>query len=205
MLMACVIYMPGPLGISLRQAYYGKKFKSCGVNLRILPGVIITNPEFMLVGNNVLIDEYTIINCGLIPTGYKLNSEKGGSIDGFLSIGNDVHIGAFCRLSCYGGIKIGSKCVIGSGCYLYSMSNEISSESPDVKDYSLMPYEFSEFRAGEIKIGDNTWIALNVIIMPSVKIGEDCFIASRNTILNDISENTYVEFQGNMKRRFRNE
>ena len=197
--------MPGPLGVSLRQAYYGKKFKSCGMNLRILPGVVITNPELMSVGDNVLIDEYTIINCGSIPDGYKLTIEEENSIDGSLSIKNDVHIGAFCRLSCYGGIKIGSKCVIGSGCYLYSMSNEICSNSLDVKNYSLMPYQNSEFRAGEIIIGDNTWIALNVIVMPSVKIEEDCFIASRNIITKHILKNTHVESDGSMKRRFTDE
>ena len=47
--------MLGVFGIKIRRLYYSRKFKSVGKNLVIGIGVLIENPEKMIIGDNVRI------------------------------------------------------------------------------------------------------------------------------------------------------
>jgi len=51
-----IIYFPGPTGRKIRYFYWRKKFKKCGKNVIIDEGVIIKNPEWISIGDNVWID-----------------------------------------------------------------------------------------------------------------------------------------------------
>ncbi len=61
---------------SLRKSYVYKSCKSVGKNLTIGKGVIIKNPRFLSLGDNVGINDYTWINA-----------------TGGIQIGNDVNMG----------------------------------------------------------------------------------------------------------------
>ncbi len=47
----------GNVGRKIRYLYYSKRFKKCGKNVLIDEGVIIQNPEWISIGNDVWIDK----------------------------------------------------------------------------------------------------------------------------------------------------
>lgn len=47
--------VPGEIGVALREVWFRKKFKRAGVNLRVLEGTTILNPDKIECGDNVII------------------------------------------------------------------------------------------------------------------------------------------------------
>jgi maltose O-acetyltransferase len=56
--------IPANLGIAIRQAWYSKRFKRCGKNLKIGEGVTILNPQNIECGDDVYIGGYNYIQAG---------------------------------------------------------------------------------------------------------------------------------------------
>ena len=73
--------LPGEFGVYMRRRWYGKLFKRCGDNLRILPGTIILRPEMIECGENVSFGVCNYIQAG-----------------GGLILGNDVMLGPYVKI-----------------------------------------------------------------------------------------------------------
>ena len=71
------------------------------------------------MGSNVRIDDYCIISVN----------------EGYLKIGNDVHIGGQSYFGCSGGLTIGSNINIAQGVKIYTKSNDYSSFNGDSNKY----------------------------------------------------------------------
>ena len=72
------------VGVYLREAYYKRRLKACGKNLRIDCGVFLVEPGYISVGDNVCLDKHVIITAGLVRRGeaYKAHTEpelRGGA------------------------------------------------------------------------------------------------------------------------------
>ena len=79
------------------------KLKSFGKNIKISPNVTIIGSENIQMGDNVRIDDYTIISAK----------------EGFLKLHSNIHIGGQGYLGC-GGIEIKSDVNIAQGVKIYS-------------------------------------------------------------------------------------
>ena len=80
------------------------KFKALGKNIKISSNVTIIGAKKIKIGNNVRIDDYTILSVQ----------------EGFLEIGSNVHIGGQSYLGCAGGIVIKNNVNISQGVKIYS-------------------------------------------------------------------------------------
>lgn len=189
-----IIYMPGSFGFKLRYLYYKKRFKKCGKNILIDLGVTIEGEHLISIGNNVHIDKYCIISTGKNLSGKiqrKPNVNFQGE-EGEIIIGNDIHITQFCILMGYGGIEISNNCVLSSGCKIYSLTNLAYDVEDRTKIISIMPYNQAPFLLSPVFLGQNTWLGLNTIVMPSVSIGENSFCTSNSIITNEFDNNSYI-------------
>lgn len=54
-------FIPGVIGLLIRQFYYELSLKSCGKNLRVFWGAYIVYPD-VIIGNNCTIEEFCIIS-----------------------------------------------------------------------------------------------------------------------------------------------
>jgi acetyltransferase-like isoleucine patch superfamily enzyme len=192
-----IVYMPGGFGVRLRYMYYRNKFKKCGKNLVIDVGVHIDGAELISVGDNVYIDKYCIIATGKKLTG-KIRRKPNNSFkgeEGEIIIGNDIHIAQFCILMGYGGIKIENKCVLSSGCKIYSLTNTAYDIENKEKIISIMPYTEAPFLLSPVVFENNTWLGLNTVVMPSVNIGQNSFCAINSIVMNNFIENSYISGQ----------
>ena len=68
---SCIRNISGGIGQRIRYQYYRRRFKSCGVNVKIDEGVIFQTPENMEIGSNVWFMSYSIITAR--PIGFKLD------------------------------------------------------------------------------------------------------------------------------------
>lgn len=198
-----IIYMPGSLGNKLRYLYYKKKFKRCGSNVIIDTGVNIEGEELISIGDNVHIDKYCIISTGTKLTGKikrKPNKEFSGE-EGEIIIGSNIHIAQFCILMGYGGISIGDNSVLSSGCKIYSLTNTAYDLENKEEVVSLMPYKQAPFLISSVVFGQNVWLGLNCIVMPSVVIDKNSFSVSNSVIVNSFQNNSYIA--GNPAKRIR--
>lgn len=194
-----ITYLPGPSGYWLRYQFYKRKFKSCGKNVIIDVGVIISGTEHISIGDNVWIDKYSILIAGPIDIKEgickKIENHHFAGKPGELIIGNCVHIGAFNILQAHGGMSIGNSVTTSAGVKLYSLSNYPYDENNReivtfancvVEDRNRVSYIISP-----IVVEDGVWIALDCLVLGG-RIGSNSFISSQSVVYHDIAENSYA-------------
>ena len=194
----------GSLGIKLRRVYYGKRFAKCGKNLRIDEGVIIENPEYIYVGDNVWIDKYCILIAGKVNISKnQLKVKKNPKYlynERELHIGNNTHIAPQCIIQAHGGVSIGNYFTSSAGAKIYSLSNDVKNCKQGTQ-YSEKIY----YIMFPISIAENVWIGINAIILGG-HIEKDSFIAPNSVVITNIKENSFAS--GNpakkIKDRFQN-
>jgi len=101
------------------------------------------------------------------------------------------------------GVKIGERCLIYSvdfstEPYLIEIGNHVTISNGTrflTHDGSLWVFleEYPNIDLfGRIKIGDNTCIGLNCIIMPNTEIGSNCIIGAGSTVRGKIPDNSVL-------------
>ncbi len=183
-----VIYLPGESGVLLRRAYYSKRFRSCGRNLRIATNVQITEPSLIVVGDSVRIRENVILHTGrprseetrdvieLTPTSAH---EKG-----LVVLGDHCAIAFGAVILGYGGVKIGAKCGVGPGAVILSESFHYKGKDPRrIYKYSqgALPEEQCVVQ-GLVEFRDGAGIASKVVVLPGSTIGRDSWVTPGSVV-----------------------
>jgi acetyltransferase-like isoleucine patch superfamily enzyme len=108
----------------------------------------------------------------------KNNTQIWGQSD--FKMGSDAYIDQYCFFDLRNDISIGNSAGIGGGSWLYThgILHSILEGSP------------SKF--GPIKIGDRSWIAANVFILPGISIGEDAIVESRSFVTRNVQSDSVV-------------
>lgn len=98
-----------------------------------------------------------------------------------LRMGNYVSINRGSILHCGGGIVMGDNVLIGPRVIIYSQNhNYLGREPIRLQGYTLR----------SVHIGENTWCAAGVIILPGVKIGKNALIAAGTVVNKDVLDDT---------------
>lgn len=93
-----------------------------------------------------------------------------------VSIGDYSWVGDEVVLYSLGEIQIGSNTVVSQRSYICTGSHDYNSESFDI--YSQ-----------KITIGDKCWLATDVYVAPSVKIGDFTVVGARSSVFSDLPPN----------------
>ncbi|MBS7808575.1 DapH/DapD/GlmU-related protein [Variovorax sp. PCZ-1] len=153
------------------------------------PGLYI-GPKFLLLGTkhlNIGKNFYAHSNLWIeaIPE-YKTQKFSPS-----ITIGDNVSMGDAVHISCNNKVNIGNNVLFGSNIFVgdhqhgcYSGPNQSHIEICP----ALRPLSISQ----GIDIGDNTWIANNVVITGGVTIGRSCIIAANSLVNQDFTEGTLV-------------
>jgi maltose O-acetyltransferase len=101
-----------------------------------------------------------------------------------LRMGDHVSINRNSTISAYGGVTIGSHVIIGPRVTLYAQNHRFGDPDAPIAEQG---YEFSP-----VRIGDNVWIAANVIVLPGVTIGDDVVVAAGSVVTADVEPGVLV-------------
>ena len=102
----------------------------------------------------------------------------------FIKIGDNVGLGEFAYLGGGGGLEIGDDCIIGQ--YL-----SCHPENHNHEKLSILIRLQGVNRKG-IKIGSNCWIGSKVTILDNVKIGSGCIIAAGSVVTKSFPDNSII-------------
>lgn len=131
-------------------------FKSIGKKVLVSKKTSFYNPEKIIIGNNVRIDDFCILS-------------------GKITIKNHVHISAYNALYGKYGIEIGNFAGISPRSTLLSASDDFSGKH---MIGPLVPKKFTSLNGGLIVLSDYVQVGANCIIMPKVLIGEGSVIGA---------------------------
>lgn len=77
-------------------------------------------------------------------------------------------------------IKIGSNVQIGPNVLIYDHDHDYKSKNSKL------------YKSSEVDIGDNVWIAANVVILRGTKIGNDCVVGAGAILRGNYPDNTTI-------------
>lgn len=203
-------HVSGGAGQRLRYQYYRCRLRGCGRNVRIDEGVVIQNPESIVIGNDVWLLPYSILTGrGLdpIPESRIVRHRRGavsqGEDEPLLEIGDQTSIGAFNILHGFGGLRIGKRVTTSARVSVYSFSHAAA----DPERPGLVTYANSMVRdapvvciVSPVTLEDGVWIGLGTSVFGGT-IGADSFVAAHSVVINDIGPNSYAS--GNPATRLR--
>ena len=134
-------------------------FRSLGERVMISRDARIFSPETISIGNNVLIDAFTIMN-------------------GDITIGNHVHLSSHCEVysSSHSEIVFGDYCGISSHVSFYSQTDEYI--EPCLNNPTVPP-RYRSISEQSVIIDKYVLIATHVVVLPGVHIGEGCSFGAK--------------------------
>ena len=102
----------------------------------------------------------------------------------FIKIGNNVGIGEFAYLGGAGGLEIGDDCIIGQYLSCHPENHNYQNTTTIIRNQGVN-------RQG-IKIGKNCWIGSKVTILDGVEIGDGCIVAAGAVVTKSFPNNSII-------------
>jgi acetyltransferase-like isoleucine patch superfamily enzyme len=144
-------------------------FKSVGHNVLISDKCSIYNAKNIEIGNNVRIDDFTILSAG----------------DGGIKIGSHIHIACYTSLIGKGKILVDDFSNISSKVTILSSSDDFSGEfliGPCINT------EFTNVKSATIHLMKHSVIGTGSTILPGVTIKEGGAVGAMSLVKNDVEE-----------------
>ena len=186
--------IPGRTGFFLRKLTYNLILKKVGKNFRVGVGVYIQSPHLIEIGDNVWIDDYSLIlnGDGLISKNVKFIDQEFYKSKHFIKIGNNIHICQNCILVGYGYLEINNNVAISAGSKIYTLTN--LNYNPQNKKEMVInyPYEDAFFLCGPIIIEENTFISVNCSLFPGCFLGKNCFVYPYSVVNQHYENNSII-------------
>ena len=148
-------------------------YEGLNILLRITPSqisIFILRFFGATIGKNVRIQTPVLIH----------NADKSKNIFSNLNIGNECYIGRDCIIDLMGVIEIGNNVTISHRAILNTHTN--AGKSPVSK-------KRLKNSVGHISISDGTYLGLNVTVLESVSIGENCIVGANSLVNDDLPDN----------------
>ena len=111
---------------------------------------------------------------------FKLYIEPTGRVE----FGDNCFVNNYFSATSIKEIKIGNNCIFGEDVKIYDHNHKYSEKDAGI------PIHSQGFTSKEVSIGNNCWIASNVVITGGVTIGEGCVIGAGSVVTRDIPPNS---------------
>ncbi len=158
--------------------YYRHVFGSFGSGSILYKPMMLSNPRFMHIGKNVTIRQ------GVRLEAVPLDPDNPPE----LRIGDNVNIEQDVHIVFIGKIRIGDNVSITARCSLMGGSHPFF----DIRN----PVKIGDRLAGEktiIEIGEGSFLGLNTVIMPNVKLGRYVVVGSSSVVKRNVPDYSVVD------------
>jgi acetyltransferase-like isoleucine patch superfamily enzyme len=192
--------LSGALGLLLRRRLLGRFFGSVGRGVIIGRNCTFRQPNRIVLGNSVTIDDNCLIDArGCGPGGLRIGDgtivSRGCTIKskaGDVTIGNRVNIGGGTQIVSHSGIEIGDDVGVAAAC-------QISGGTFALAEFRKPPVERSPLSRGPIRIGRGSWLATGVVVLDAATVGDGSVVSAGSVVTQAVAPLTVV--QGNPARK----
>lgn len=115
--------------------------------------------------------------------GENLRVKSGGDFPPFIKVGNNSELGTRCLIQ--SGVEIGNDVIMGPDVKIYTKNHNYASLNTPIRTQG-------ESDINPVIIGNDVWIAANVIILPGTKIGNHAILAAGAVVTKDVPDNAVV-------------
>src|SRR3984893_8072831 len=153
--------------------YYRWIFAEFGSSSLVRNPLLLVNPQFMQIGNNVFIRDGVRLEALEIRPGNKpqLILENGVRLE------QNVQIVCGCKVILHRNVGVGPNTII----------MDVSHTFMDI--YSDIPSKDRLYRGDSlVEIGEGTVIGAGVFIMPNVTIGKGCFVGANSVVRKNVPD-----------------
>jgi len=175
-------HLPSCLKIGIYRVLGAKIGK--GVELGFGSFILTTGFNFkkIEIGDRVKIDDGVRIFARQLSLGEGSQIRDNTRIWGqsVFTMGKNAYIDQDCFFDLRNDIALGNFAGVGGGSWFYTHG----------VFHSVL--EGTPYRFGPINIGDRTWVAANVFIMPGITVGSDALVESRSFVTRDVPFDTVV-------------
>ena len=184
--------LPGLLGYGLRSGLYPLLLGRCGRRPAVGRGVVIRNPRRMILGDQVLLDDYAVLDvrgqAGLLALGDHVSIGRFTTVaakDGSISLAAGVNIGSYCRVATQSRVTIGESVLVAAYCYI-GPGNHQSGDGETPLIARAMAIK------GGVEIGAHAWIGAHSTILDGVKIGAGAVVGAHSLVREDVPAGAVV-------------
>jgi dTDP-4-amino-4,6-dideoxy-D-glucose acyltransferase len=161
---AIIRHWPGPVGMKLRQLYFGLRFGALGGNVIIGTGVETTMPKRIRLSDYVFIDHHVTLDAML----------------GEIVIGRRVHVAPYAILAGAGGIYVEDYAAVAAFARIYSHS-----EAPvEGKRMSgpMIPESMKGMVTAPVRLGKDAVVGTGAVLLPGVTLGEGAIVGANSLV-----------------------
>lgn len=157
--------LPGRSGRLLRRLYWRGRFAACGPTLSMGEHAEVGCPRNIRLGDRIYVDR-----------GFVLRACEGGRI----AIGDDFGANGNVRLiaDCGGEIVIGNLVNLGPNVVIRAADHAFDRVDVPIRKQGHAP--------GRIEVGNDVWIAANVVVVRGARIGDHAVIGAGSVVTGDI-------------------
>lgn len=142
-------------------------FSRLGDNVFISDKASIYNPSNIAIGNNVRIDDFTVLSAGA----------------GGIELGSYIHVAVFSSLIGTGKITLSDFCNLSSRVSVYSSSDDYSGSS---LTNPMIPERYKNVEVGDVTFGKHVIVGSGSIILPGVTIGEGAAVGALSLVRQNV-------------------
>lgn len=151
-------------GHRLRQRFWKNRFAYCGASVHFDDCMLVVGFDSIRIGNG---------------TSFMSNTYLYANDNGRLEIGSRCSFNHNVLLGAASGeLIIGSDVLVGPNTVLRAADHEFGRVD--------LPIRLQGHRRGKIVIGDNVWLAANVVVTSGVTIGNGCVVGAGSVVTRDL-------------------
>lgn len=161
----------------LKKTFYYPRFRAIGFGTKLLPPFSVYNSGQIRLGERTRFGRYAVLNI----------FENKGRPEGFgqLTIGSDVYFGGHAEVHCFNEITIGDGCVFSEHVYVSDVAHGLDPTRGPIMKQAL------ESKGG-VEIGEHSFVGFGASVMPGVKLGKHCVVATRSVVTRSFPDYSMV-------------